>query len=119
MSQSKIVKVNDYELIHRIVTYFFNKYHIFSLKRLGILFDMLERYNLKRASDKKVALEILFNIFHNFIKFPFRIINYRDVKRIFLRVLRQKMYMILIIRKKNTKKFFLKKIDLTRLGWFR
>jgi hypothetical protein len=119
MNQLRVMKIDNYELIYRIVTYFFNKYHIFSLKRLNILFDMLEKYNLKRESDKKIALKILFDIFHNFIKFPLRVIDYRNVRRIFLRISRQKMYVVIIIRKKDIRKFFLKKINLTDLNWFR
>jgi hypothetical protein len=111
--------MDNYELIYRIVNYFFDKYHIFSLKRLNILFDMLERYSLKRESDKKIALKILFDIFHNFIKFPLRVVRYKEVRRIFLRITRQKMYVVVIIRKKDIKKFFLKKINLTDLNWFK
>jgi hypothetical protein len=119
MNQLRVVKMDNYELIYRIVTYFFDKYHVFSLKRLEILFDMLRKYNLKRESDKKIALKILFDIFHNFINFPLRVINYRNVKRIFLRISKRKIYMIVIISKKEVKKYFLKKINLADLYWLK
>jgi len=119
MNHPRVVRMDNYELIYRIVTYFFDKYHMFSLKRLNILFDMMKKYNLKRESDKKMALEILFDVFHNFIKFPLRVVDYRSIRRIFLRISRQKMYVIIIIRKKDIRKFFLKKINLTDLNWFR
>jgi len=115
----QIIRPSSHELISRIVKYFFYKHHLFALKRLNILFSILNKHNLRREVDHNDAIKILFNFFFEFVSYPIRIMKNGNVKRIFIRLSKKKMYIIVIVYGKDTKKYFLKKIDLGQLNWIK